>query len=115
MSGRERVNLGGVWNGLSYVMVGVLSIAVFTFYGDSVDVVGNLVGLVFVGIGIVAVLAAKVPPLFTDPNRYWTGLFWTICGLGILGLSFLGSHRLIRGLLLGGAFVMYGGLVALNR
>lgn len=115
MSEGDRVDFGGLWNGLSYIVLGLLATAIFAFYGDSIDTIGVIVSLAFVGIGVAAVLAPKISPLFTDMNRYWTGLFWMLCGLGILGLGLLSTRRRISGIILGGAFVIYGIFTALNR
>jgi hypothetical protein len=114
MTERDDFEYGGVWNGLSYIVLGLLAMAVFVFYGDSVNAVGVIASIVFVGIGIAAVLAPKISPRFTELNRYWTGLFWALCGFGILGLGLLSSHRWVRGVILGVGFVICGILIAFD-
>lgn len=92
--------------------------SVFVFYGDSADTGGVVASGVFVLIGIVAVLAPRILPVFVELNDYWTGLFWVLCGLGILAFSVVSTDtggRWISGFVLGGGTVIYGILVALGR
>lgn len=114
MTERDHLDFRGLWNGLSYIFLGLLAMIVFVFYGDSVNTVGVIASIVFVGIGIAAVLAPRISPLFTELNRYWTGLFWVLCGLGILGLGLLSSTRWVSGVILGVGFVICGVLIAFD-
>mgnify|MGYP006271340731 CR=1 FL=1 len=114
MTERDYLDFAGLWNGLSYIILGLLAMAVFVFYGDSANTVGVIASIAFVGIGIAAVLTAKISPLFAELNHYWTGLFWALCGLGILGLGLISSHRWLRSVILGVGFVIYGSLIAFD-
>jgi len=115
MADSDRSELGGLWDGLSYVVVGLVATGVLVFSGDSADVGGVVAGLALVGIGVAAVLAPRVSPLFADSNPYWRGAFWALCGLGILGVGRLSSTRWVSGVVLGGGLVVYGVLTASNR
>lgn len=115
MTERTRLDFGGLWNGLSYIILGLLAMAVFIFYGGSVNTGGVIASIAFVGIGVAAVLAPKISPLFTGLNRYWIGLFWALCGVVILGLGLLSSTRWASGVILGVLFAVYGVLTVFNR
>ncbi|MGQ3413514.1 hypothetical protein ACT4ML_14765 [Natrinema sp. LN54] len=115
MTERDRLDFGGLWNGLSYIVLGLVALAVFVFYGDPVDTGGVIASIALVGIGVAAVLAQKLSPLFAELNRYWTGLFWALCGLGILGLGLLSSTKRASSGVLGVLFVIYGVLIAFDR
>lgn len=118
MTGSDRPDFGGLWNGLSYIALGLLGLFVFVFYGDSVDTGETIASLAMVVIGVAAVLTPRLSPLFTELGRYWTGLFWTLCGLGIIGLGAVASStasRGVGGVVVGGALVIYGVLIAVGR
>jgi len=42
MTERDDFEYGGLWNGLSYIVLGLLAMTVFVFYGDPVNAVGSL-------------------------------------------------------------------------
>lgn len=118
MPKNDREDIGGLWNGLSYITLGLLAMSVFVFYGNSVDTVGVVASGVFVLIGFAAVLAPWILPVFVELNDYWTGVFWVLCGFGILAFSVVSANtggRWIRGLVLSGGILIYGILVALGR
>lgn len=118
MTENDRLDVGGLWNGLSYVTLGLLGASVFVFYGDSVDTGGVVASVALVVIGIAAVLAPRISPLFAELDNHWTGLFWVLCGLGVFGLGVVSGStggRWINGVVLGGGVVIYGILVALGR
>ncbi|GAA0244365.1 hypothetical protein [Haladaptatus pallidirubidus] len=115
MTEGDRSNFGGLWNGLSYITVGLLAMAIFVFSGSSVDTGRVVASIALVAIGVAAFLAQRISPWFADLHRYWTGLFWALCGLGILGIGVVSSstaNRWIGGGVIGGGLVIYGILVA---
>mgnify|MGYP006281238465 CR=1 FL=1 len=114
MSEGDPEDFQGVWDGLSYIVLGLIATAIFAFYGEPVNTGGVIASLAFVGIGVAAILAPKVSPLSTNLNHYWVGLFWTLCGLGILVIGLLSSHRWLSGVILGSGLVLYGALIALT-
>jgi len=111
MAERNHLNFGGLWTGLSYIFLGLLAMGIFALYGESINTVEIISSIVFVGIGVATLLAPKISPRFAELNRYWTGLFWALCGLGILGLSLLSSRRWVSGVILGVGLVIYGILI----
>lgn len=114
MTERDDSDYDELSNGLSYIVLGLLAMAVFVFYGDSLNAVGVIASIVFVGIGIAAVLAPKISPQVTELNRYWTGLFWALCGVGTVAFGLLSSHRRIGGVILGVGIVLCGLFVAFD-
>ncbi|WP_327052838.1 hypothetical protein [Halomicrococcus gelatinilyticus] len=118
MAESDRPDFGGLWNGLSYIALGLLGMSVFVFYGDSVDTGETIASLALVVIGVAAVLTPRLSPLFTELDRYWTGLFWTLCGLGVIGLGAVASRTAsmgVSGAVVGGGLVVYGVLIAFGR
>lgn len=115
MADSDRPEFGSPWSGVSYVVVGLLAASVLVFSGDSVDAGGVVAAIALVRIGVAAVFAPRLSPLFADLNRYWTGAFWALCGLGILAIARLGSTRWMSGVVLGGGLALYGMLTAFDR
>ena len=118
MTESDRPDFGGLWNGLSYIVFGLLGTSVFVFYGEPVDSGGIVASLALVVIGVTAVLIPRLSPLFTELDRYWLGLFWTLCGLGVIGFGAVASStasRGVGGVVVGGGLVIYGVLIAVGR
>lgn len=118
MTKSDSLEFGGLWNGLWYITLGFASVAIFVFYGDSVNIGGIVVSLVLVLLGVGAILAPRTAPLIAELHNYWTGLFWVLCGLGVLGIGVVSAGsggRWIRGFVLGGGIIIYGILVAAGR
>ncbi|WP_049971242.1 hypothetical protein [Haladaptatus cibarius] len=118
MTESGRSDFGGLWDGLSYIAVGLVAMTIFVFHGDSVNTGGVVSSIALIAIGVVSLLAPRLSPWFTDLNRYWRGLFWALCGLCILGIGVVSSNtanRWISGAVLGDGFVLYGILIAVNR
>ncbi len=115
MTERERLDFGGLWEGLTYIVLGLLGMAVSVFYWGSVDTGGVAASIACIGIGVAAVLAPRLGPLFTELSHRWVGLFWALCGVGICTLGMLSSTRWVSGTVLGVGFVLYGSLIAFGR
>ncbi|KDE59931.1 hypothetical protein EL22_15235 [Halostagnicola sp. A56] len=115
MAGDGHLGERGLWSGLSYIGLGLVALWFFEFHGDSATIAEVIPCLALVGIGVADALAPRLSPLFADLNRYWTGLFWSLCGLGIVGLAVVSSGatgRWLSGIVLGGGLVLYGLFVA---
>lgn len=118
MAADDRPGDRGPWSGLSYIALGLGSLLLFEFYGNSAAIGEVILCLAFVGVGVTDVLTPWLSPLFDDLNRYWTGLFWALCGLGLVGIaavSLRSNSRWIGGVVLGGGLVLYGLLAAADR
>lgn len=118
MCARDEVEFGGVWNGLSTILVSVIALSIFVFTSDSINIGGIVASIAFGIFGLAQLLAPRLSPWFTSLSPRWTGLFWILVGMGLAVLSVISSVTVWRfggGLLVGVLFVLYGFLTALER
>ncbi|UVE50561.1 hypothetical protein KU306_01250 [Haloferax larsenii] len=109
---------GGVWAGVSTMLVAVLAIGVFVFWTNPVNMGGVVAGLVLALVGLVQVLAPRVSPWVETLSNHWIGLGWILVGGGVVALGVLASATtggLVGGLVLGASFMLYGGFVVVSR
>jgi len=109
---------GGVWPGVSTLVVAVLAISVFVFTTEPINIGGVIAGLALALIGLGQVLAPRVSPWFERLSHRWVGLCWVLVGGAIAALGLVASSTIDRaggGLVLGALFILYGGFVALGR
>ncbi len=79
---------------------------------------GVAASVAVVVLGVASLLAPRLSPSFADLNARWTGLFWALVGLGVLGISTMSggsSGRWVSGVVLGGGLLVYGVPVAAGR
>ncbi|WP_148414442.1 hypothetical protein [Haloferax sp. KTX1] len=109
---------GGVWSGVSTVLVALLAIGVLVFTTDPIDTAGVVAGIALALTGLVQVLAPRISPWFERLSHRWTGLCWIVVGGGIATLGLVASSTagtLVGGVVLGALFVFYGSLGMLGR
>jgi hypothetical protein len=88
---------GGVWAGVSTIVVAVLAISVFVFTTEPVNAGGVVAGLALALMGLGQVLAPRVSPWFERLGHRWVGLCWilvggTIAALGLVASSTIGGR-----------------------
>lgn len=118
MTKNNRSNFERRLSGLSYIILSLLAISIFIFYGNSINTGGIIAGVAGVIFGVATILAPRISPLFSEVNNRWTGLFWALCGVGIIGIGVVSTNtvgRWINGIVLGGGLMIYGVLIALDR
>ena len=109
---------GGIWAGVSTILVAVLCIGVFVFTEDPVNTGGVIAG---VGLALVGFAQFFSPRISTWLKRFsprGSGLVWMLLGGGVAAFSVVASPTLGKfsgGLLLGALFVLYGCFVVLGR
>lgn len=117
MRARDEVEFGGMWTGLSTILISVLALGVFVLTSDPIDVGGVVASIAFGIFGLAQLLAPRLSPWFASLSPRWTGLFWILVGLGLAVLSVVSSvtaGQFAGGLLVGIVFVLYGCLSALD-
>jgi hypothetical protein len=109
---------GGVWAGVSTMLVAMLAIGVFVFMTDPINTGGVIAGIVLALIGLARVLAPRISPWFKCLSHHWIGLCWIHVGGGIATLGLVASSatgNLVGGLVLGALFMLFGSFVVLDR
>ncbi|MBZ6496994.1 hypothetical protein [Natrinema longum] len=109
---------GGVWAGVSTMLIAVFAIGIFVFTTDPVNTGGVVAGLVLALIGLVQVLDPRVSRWFKRLSHFGIGLCWILVGGGIATLGLVASSttgNIVGGLVLGTLFMLYGSFVALGR
>lgn len=109
---------GGVWAGVSTILVAVLAIGVFVFTTEPINTGGVVAGIVLALIGLVQVLSPRISPWFKRLSHHWIGLCWILVGGGIATLGLVASSttgKFAGGLVLGALFLLFGSFVVLGR
>ncbi|MFD1643728.1 MULTISPECIES: hypothetical protein [Halobacteriales] len=118
MHTEDEVEFGGIWEGLSTILVSVLAVGVFVIASDPINIGGVVASVALAALGVAQLIAPRVLPWYTSLSPRWTGLFWILVGIGLAVLGVVSSTTIGRfggGVLLGGLFVLYGFLTALDR
>lgn len=109
---------GGLWAGVSTMIVAVLALGILLFTTDPVNTGGVVASLALALIGLAQILAPRVSPWFQRLSHHRIGLCWILVGGGIAALGLISSPtigKLGGGLVLGALFMLYGSFVALGR
>lgn len=114
----DEVEFGGIWEGLSTLLVSVLALGVFVVASDPINIGGVVASVALAAFGLAQLLAPRVLPWYTSLSPRWTGLFWILVGICLAVLGVVSSTTIGKfggGLILGILFVLYGCLTALDR
>jgi len=117
MYSEDEVEFGGIWEGLSTILVSVLALGVFVVTADPINVAGIVASIALITFGLAQLLAPRVLPWFSSLSPRWTVLFWTLVGIGLAVLGAVSSSTVGEfggGLILGILFVLYGWLTAVD-
>ncbi|GGN25731.1 MULTISPECIES: hypothetical protein [Halarchaeum] len=109
---------GGVWAGISTLLVALVALGVFVFTTDPINSGGVIASVALAIFGLSQTLAPRIVPWFKDLDDRVVGLFWILVGICVAAIAVAASPTIGRfggGLVIGAAFVLYGCFTALGR